>query len=75
MVVGKVGNTGNCRTNGHALTPQERNKELGSHLHLSLYKTKLTFDDLYDKTNENFKTIQCGLVNPFLHVEIRNVDK
>ena len=75
MVVGKVGNTGNCRTNGHALTPQERNKGLGSHLHLSLYKTKLTFDDLYDKTNENFKTIQCGLVNPFLHVEIRNVDK
>lgn len=75
MVVGKVGNTGNCRTNGHALTPQERNKGLGSHLHLSLYKTKLTFDDLYDKTNENFKTIKCGLVNPFLHVEIRNVDK
>lgn len=71
MVVGKVGNTGNCRTDGHALTPQERDKGLGSHLHLSLYKTESRYTALYSSKLDNFITKGGLLYNPFNHTEGR----
>ena len=71
MVVGKVGNTGNCRTNGHALTPQERGQGLGSHLHLSLYKTESRYTALYNDKEDNFITKGGILYNPFDHKEGR----
>lgn len=72
MVVGKVGNTGNCRTNGHPVTDQERADGKGSHLHLSLYKTELNSNSLYSKDEDNYIRHGGVLVNPFDHKEGRN---
>ena len=71
MVVGKVGNTGNCRTQNRPITPQERAKGIGSHLHLSLYKTKLDFERLYLYDANNYITHGNVLFNPFNHTEGR----
>ena len=72
MIVGYVGNSGNCYTNGHKINEAERKAGKGAHLHLSLYKTKEKNGELlYDKKNDNFKTRDRNLVNPFNHSEGR----
>mgnify|MGYP000902308027 FL=1 len=72
MIVGYVGNSGNCYTNGHKINEAERKAGKGAHLHLSLYKMKEKNGELlYDKKNDNFKTRDWNLVNPFNHSEGR----
>lgn len=62
-LVAKVGNSGNCYTSGHKLTPDERAKQLGAHLHLSVFKGK-QIKDIYDTDKDSY-TYSEKLVNPF----------
>lgn len=59
----KVGNSGNCYTSGHKLTPDERAKQLGAHLHLSVFKEK-QIKDIYNDKEDSY-TYSEKLVNPF----------
>ena len=62
-LVAKVGNSGNCYTSGHKLTPDERAKQLGAHLHLSVFKGK-QIKDIYNAKEDSY-TYSEKLVNPF----------
>ena len=72
QIVGYVGNTGNCYTDGHEVTSDERLAGKGAHLHLSVYKTEVTkgeklFTNTYItkyKVNDKWKS---DMVNPFDH--------
>ena len=76
QTVGYVGNSGNCYTAGHKVSLEERAAGKGAHLHVSVYKTDETQDsNLWDKTNNNFKTKKCGVVNPFNHYDPREGEK
>ena len=76
-VIGTVGNSGNCYTNNHKITSEERAEGNGSHLHLSFYKTEKPISKLF--VNDNFITyymeneiLESDLFNPFSHNEGRN---
>ena len=76
-VIGTVGNSGNCYTDDHKITSEERAKGKGSHLHLSFYKTEKPISKLF--VNDNFITyymeneiFKSDLFNPFSHNEGRN---
>ena len=70
QIVGYVGNTGNCYTDGHEVTSDERLAGKGAHLHLSVYKTEN--NDLKRIWNgKNYMTKKSDLVNPFNHSEKR----
>ena len=78
QIVGYVGNTGNCYTGDapHPVKEEERAAGKGAHLHLSVYKADETQgSNLWDKTNNNFKTRKCGVVNPFNHYDPRKGEK
>lgn len=53
-IVAKVGNSGNCWTDGHKVTPSERAAKLGAHLHLSVYKAT-DFEEVWDSGTSNYK--------------------
>lgn len=62
-IVAKVGNSGNCWTDGHKVTPSERAAKLGAHLHLSVYKAT-DFEEVWDSGTSNYK--YGGILrNPF----------
>ena len=76
-VIGTVGNSGNCYTDDHKITSEERAEGKGSHLHLSFYKTEKPISKLF--VNDNFITyymeneiFKSDLFNPFSHNEGRN---
>ena len=76
-VIGTVGNSGNCYTDNHKITSEERAEGKGSHLHLSFYKTEKPISKLF--VNDNFITyymeneiFESDLFNPFSHNEGRN---
>lgn len=76
-VIGTVGNSGNCYTDNHKITSEERAEGKGSHLHLSFYKTEKPISKLF--VNDNFITyymeneiFESVLFNPFSHNEERN---
>ena len=76
-VIGTVGNSGNCYTDDHKITSEERAEGKGSHLHLSFYKTEKPISKLF--VNDNFITyymeneiFESDLFNPFSHNEGRN---
>ena len=80
MIVGYVGNSGNCYTNGHKINEAERKAGKGAHLHLSVYKTDKKAPEIYGSKNFITKYIENGkeksdLVNPFDHREQRRHDK
>ncbi len=57
QTVGYVGNTGNCYTDGHKVTSEERAAGRGAHLHVSVYKTEKKSDKLYDTDTKNFRCL------------------
>ena len=78
MIVGYVGNSGNCYTNGHKINEAERKAGKGAHLHLSVYKTDKKAPEIYGSKNFITKYIENGkeksdLVNPFDHREQRRL--
>ena len=62
-IVAKVGNSGNCWTGGHKVTPSERDAKLGAHLHLSVYKATVR-DKIWSKRDSNYVKDE-KLRNPF----------
>jgi murein DD-endopeptidase MepM/ murein hydrolase activator NlpD len=62
-IVAKVGNSGNCWTGGHKVTPSERDAKLGAHLHLSVYKATER-EKIWSKRDTNYEKNQT-LRNPF----------
>lgn len=62
-VVARVGNSGNCYTDGHKVTPEERAAKLGAHLHLSVYKAT-DFEEIWDFQTTNY-IYSNKLRNPF----------
>lgn len=72
VVVGYIGNTGNCFTGGNPVTPEQREAGLGTHLHLTVYKTDVS-DYTLLWSGENYVTTASMVVDPFNHTEKRRI--
>lgn len=70
QTVGYVGNSGNCYTDGHEVSHEERAAGKGAHLHVSVYKTeKDNSEELWKDGNYIIRNF--GVVNPFNYSEKR----